>query len=64
MAALLSAITRRWFLRLAAVSVLAVLVIGSWMLLPLSVWAPIWSLAMIGALVLASLHDTGDEADS
>jgi hypothetical protein len=63
MAALLSAITRRWFLRLATGAVLAVLVIGSWVLLPLSWWAALWSLLLIGALVLASLHDVGDGAE-
>jgi hypothetical protein len=40
-----------------------VLVVWTWNVWPLETWAPVWALGLIIALVVAALHDTGDEAD-
>jgi hypothetical protein len=39
----------------------AVLFIGSWIVWPLVVWAPVWALVMVAGLAIAAVFDLGEK---
>jgi hypothetical protein len=58
---MLARFVRRQLPLLVIAAVLCVLVVGSWIIWPLVVWAPVWSLVTVVGFVLAAVFDLGEK---